>query len=246
MNLKGQPAFPGVLVGMSDTPTCKEHHLLGRIGVSWSVCLYVHFCWTWPWTVLKRLNRSRCRLGCGLEWWPGSPQWKGNFFLGGGALLLEFFDRLVEIDVSLGNDGQVLAWCEHAERSIRCRQRLLNCHLHRYTLEPAASSRLDGRSAPASPACVVLPSVDYDRLLCLHTVSCTAELNCIQHVDAAFHCCLAVVRLRRLNANKWAWKRDSGKAHILANLCRWGPHHGGSNLIKAKAETLLLPSHFLV
>ena len=59
--------------------------------------------------MLKRLNRSRCRLGCGLEWWPGSPQWKGNFFLGGGALLLEFFDRLVEIDVSLGNDGQVLA-----------------------------------------------------------------------------------------------------------------------------------------
>ena len=36
------------------------------------------------------------------------PQWKGNLFLG-GALLLEFFDRLVEIDVSLGNDGQVLA-----------------------------------------------------------------------------------------------------------------------------------------
>jgi len=40
---------------------------------------------------------------------PDPPSGKVIFFLGGGALLLEFFDRLVEIDVSLGNDGQVLA-----------------------------------------------------------------------------------------------------------------------------------------
>jgi len=32
----------------------------------WSVCLCV--CWSQPWAVLKRKNRSRCLLVCGLEW----------------------------------------------------------------------------------------------------------------------------------------------------------------------------------
>ena len=51
--------------------------------VARSVCVSV--CWTQPWVLQQRLNGSRCRLPCGLEWTDGTmykvgariPQWKG-------------------------------------------------------------------------------------------------------------------------------------------------------------------------
>ena len=43
------------------------------IDAAWSVCLCV--CWTRPKAVLKRLNRSRYRLECGLGWAQGTSCW---------------------------------------------------------------------------------------------------------------------------------------------------------------------------
>jgi len=59
------------------------------IDVAWCVCASV--CWIQPWAVQKRMNRSKCHSGYGLEWaqgtmyyrWgPASPHGKGQFFGG--------------------------------------------------------------------------------------------------------------------------------------------------------------------
>ena len=41
-------------------------HSVATDGVAWSVCRSV--CLSRPWALQKRLNRSKCRLGCGRGW----------------------------------------------------------------------------------------------------------------------------------------------------------------------------------
>ena len=96
--------------------------LLLQLQHGWYVGVSV--CWTHWWALQKLLNRSRCRLGCGLGGFKeslldggcGSPQWKGQF--GGCSLVLPLLQQFVMPYCCIVHKCALCVY--HPTRAIKC------------------------------------------------------------------------------------------------------------------------------
>ena len=101
------------------------HSLLGRIACTWCIMFYLSVYWTQPWTMQKRLNRSRCCLGYGHGWAQETTYYKGGADLPGERAILEglahralrcdhssnFFDHLLDRGPNPPLEGACLGTC---------------------------------------------------------------------------------------------------------------------------------------